>query len=51
MMHQIILKLPITATNTLQTYTVMARFRHCCARQYQAVLEQLDIMFLLPSSS
>ena len=32
-MHQIIQLLPRTATYTLQTATVTARFRHCCVRQ------------------
>ncbi len=50
MMHQIIELLPKTATNTLQSATVAARFRHCCVRQREAVLGQLYIMFLLPSS-
>ena len=46
-MHQIIELLPKTATNTLQSATVAARFRHCCDRQREAVLEQLYFMLLI----
>lgn len=41
MMHQIIEILLKTATNTLQSATVTARFRHCCVRP---LLQESDFL-------